>query len=124
MAEVLLLDDDPAMLATIERTIRDLTVDGLVYRYRDVESDVVGGPEATFSYCTFWLVEALARAPGRAREARALFERMVERATPLGLYAEEIDVGTGEHLGNFPQGFPHAGLIQAVRALADAERTT
>jgi len=114
--------DHPAALATIERTLRDLTVDGLVYRYRDVESDGVGGPEATFAYCTFWLIEALARAPGRARDARALFDRMVERGTPLGLYAEEIDARTGRHLGNFPQAFTHLALINAVTAVIRAER--
>ena len=114
---------DPSMLATIDRTLRELTTDGLVYRYKNVEDDGIGGSEATFAYCTFWLVEALANA-GRIHDARALFDRLVERATPLGLYAEEIDVATGAHLGNFPQGFPHAGLIQAARALAKAERSS
>lgn len=109
---------DPRMIATVDRTIKELTVDGLVYRY--LGDDGLPGGEATFAYCTFWLVEALAL-QGRVREARAIFERIAARATSLGLYAEEIDAPTGDHLGNFPQAFPHAGLIQAARALQKAE---
>ena len=112
--------DDPRMLATVERTIEELTREGLVYRYLHVDDGLTGG-EATFAYCTFWLIEVLAM-QGRVRDARALFDRMVARANHLGLYAEEIEPGTGAHLGNFPQGFPHAGLISAAARLRDAER--
>ena len=108
--------DDPWMLDTIDRTLEHLTVNGLVYRYRDAD-DGVTGHEATFAYCTFWLVEALAMA-GRLDEAQRIFEQMLARASPLGLYAEEIHPVTGEHLGNYPQGFPHIGLIRAARRLA------
>ncbi|MFA5860810.1 MAG: glycoside hydrolase family 15 protein [Candidatus Thermoplasmatota archaeon] len=112
---------DPRMLGTVERIVARLLSNGLVYRYLGAADGVIGG-EATFAYCTFWLVEVLAR-QGRVRDARALFDRMAQRATPLGLYAEEIDSTTGEHLGNFPQGFPHAGLISAALALRTAERS-
>ncbi|HUR69769.1 MAG TPA: glycoside hydrolase family 15 protein [Candidatus Thermoplasmatota archaeon] len=113
--------DDPRMRSTVDRTIEGLTVDGLVYRY--LNDDGLAGGEATFAYCTFWLVEVLAM-QGRVRDARAIFDRIAARATSLGLYAEEIDAANGEHLGNFPQAFPHAGLIQAARALARAEART
>ena len=66
--------------------------------------------------CSFWLVDALILA-GRREEARALFERMLARATTLGLFAEEIDPATGEHLGNFPQAFSHIGLVNAAVSL-------
>ena len=112
--------NDPRMLATVERTFRELTREGLVYRYLHVDDGLAGG-EATFAYCTFWLVEVLAK-QGRVRDARVLFDRMLRRANHLGLYAEEIETGTGAHLGNFPQGFPHAGLITAAAALHEAER--
>ena len=109
----------PRMLATVDRTLEKLTANGLVYRYLDAGDGIEGG-EATFAYCSFWLVEVLAM-QGRVREARALFDGLAERASPLGLYAEEIDPTSGAHLGNYPQGFPHAGLIQAALALRKAE---
>ena len=78
----------------------------------------VGG-EATFAPCTFWLVENLALA-GRRDEAVALFEGMLRRATPLGLYAEELEPRSGAHLGNFPQALTHLALANAAVTL---ERT-
>ena len=112
--------NDPRMVDTVERTLEGLTMNGLVYRYIDAGDGLTGG-EATFAYCTFWLIEVLAK-QGRVRDARALFDRMMARANHLGLYAEEIDPLNGAHLGNFPQGFPHAGLIQAAAALRVAEQ--
>jgi len=109
---------DPRMLRTTDCVIETLATDGLVYRYRN--DDGLPGGEATFAYCAFWLVEVLAL-QGRVAEARRLLESLLVRASPLGLYAEEIDEKSGEHLGNFPQGFPHAGLISAALALKRAE---
>ena len=74
--------------------------------------DGLGGKEATFSMCSFWWVEALARA-GRLHEARLAFEKMLTYGNHLGLYAEEIG-HTGEQLGNFPQAFTHLALISAA----------
>ena len=73
--------------------------------------DGLEADEGTFSICTFWYVEALARA-GRVDEARLAFEKMLTYANHLGLYAEEIGQ-TGEALGNFPQAFTHLALISA-----------
>lgn len=111
---------DPRMVATVDRTLEELTVRGLVYRYLDA-GDGIEGHEATFAYCTFWLIEVLAR-QDRVTEARALFDSLVAKANHLGLFAEEIDAQTNELLGNFPQGFPHAGLIQAALTLREAEK--
>ena len=105
---------DPRMLSTIDAVLRDLTSDGLVFRY-DVDvaaPDGLTGEEGSFSMCTFWLVEALTRA-GRMDEARFIFERMLGHANHLGLYAEEIGPA-GESLGNFPQAFTHLGVISAA----------
>ena len=74
--------------------------------------DGLEGEEGTFSICTFWYVEALARA-GRVDEARLAFEKMLTYANHLGLYSEEIGL-TGEALGNFPQAFTHLALISAA----------
>ena len=104
---------DPRMLGTLDAIQRELVSDNLVYRYdHRVTPDGIGGDEGTFSMCTFWLAEALARA-GRLEEARLIFEKMLGYANHLGLYAEEIGP-TGEALGNFPQAFTHLGLISAA----------
>ena len=104
---------DPRMIGTLDAIQRDLVSDHLVYRYdHRVSLDGVGGEEGTFSMCTFWLAEALARA-GRLEESRLTFEKMLGYANHLGLYAEEIGL-TGEALGNFPQAFTHLALISAA----------
>jgi GH15 family glucan-1,4-alpha-glucosidase len=105
---------DPRMLSTIDRIRRDLVSDSLVYRY-DVERaahDGLPGGEGTFSICTFWLAEAMARA-GQVQQARFIFEKMLTYSNHLGLYSEQIG-STGELLGNFPQAFTHLGLISAA----------
>ena len=84
-------------------------------RYRNAEglnADGLRGEEGTFVICSFWLVSCLARA-GEVDRAQALFDRLTGYANDLGLLAEEIDVGGGELLGNFPQAFSHIGLINA-----------
>lgn len=92
--------------------------DGLLYRYLP-EGDDLQGREGAFLPCSFWLVQALARL-GRKDEATELLERLLGLANEVGLFAEEIDAATGDHLGNFPQAFTHASLIQAALALEDA----
>ena len=92
---------------------RELVSDSLVYRYNPAASpDGLAGDEGTFSLCTFWYVDALARS-GRLEEARLTFEKMFTYANHLGLYSEEISA-TGEQLGNFPQAFSHLSLISAA----------
>lgn len=105
---------DSRMQGTLDRVLKDLVSDSLVYRYRlaSEASDGLPGAEGTFSMCTFWLVEVLSRS-GRLPEARFIFEKMLTYANHLGLYAEEIGP-QGEALGNFPQAFTHLGLISAA----------
>ncbi len=109
--------DDPRMVATIDRTLDGLTDNALCYRY--LQAPGANGQEGTFTVCSFWLVHALLLA-GRADEARAMFEVILRDASPLGLYAEEIDAATRLQLGNFPQALSHIGLIGAAAALAHA----
>jgi GH15 family glucan-1,4-alpha-glucosidase len=104
---------DPMWLSTLEAMDRELVSDSLVYRYNPSASpDGLAGDEGTFTLCTFWYVDALARA-GRLDEARLVFEKMFTYANHLGLYSEEIG-STGEQLGNFPQAFSHLSLISAA----------
>jgi GH15 family glucan-1,4-alpha-glucosidase len=104
---------DPLWLSTLEAMDRELVSDSLVYRYNPSASpDGLAGDEGTFSLCTFWYVDALARA-GRLNDARLTFEKMHTYANHLGLYSEEIS-STGEQLGNFPQAFSHLSLIGAA----------
>jgi GH15 family glucan-1,4-alpha-glucosidase len=105
--------EDPMWLSTLNAMDRELVSDSLVYRYNPSASpDGLAGDEGTFSLCTFWYVDALARA-GRLDEARLTFEKMHTYANHLGLYSEEIS-STGEQLGNFPQAFSHLSLISAA----------
>jgi GH15 family glucan-1,4-alpha-glucosidase len=104
---------DPRWLSTLDAISSELVADSLVYRYNAGASpDGLRGDEGTFSICSFWYVEALARA-GRLAEARLVFEKMLTYANHLGLYSEEIGP-TGEQLGNFPQAFTHLALISAA----------
>jgi GH15 family glucan-1,4-alpha-glucosidase len=104
---------DPLWLSTLDAISNELVSDSLVYRYNvEASPDGLEGDEGTFSICSFWYVEALARA-GRVDEARLAFEKMLTYANHVGLYAEEIGA-TGELLGNFPQAFTHLALISAA----------
>jgi GH15 family glucan-1,4-alpha-glucosidase len=110
---------DPRMRATIDAIADDLTEDGLVLRYRNVEglnADGLTGEEGTFVICSFWLVSCLAQA-GEVDRAQALFDQLVGDANDVGLLAEEIDTRADELLGNVPQAFSHIGLIIAAAHL-------
>jgi GH15 family glucan-1,4-alpha-glucosidase len=108
---------DPRWLSTLRAIEHDLVEDSLVFRYRprDAAPDGLSGEEGTFNMCSFWYVEALARA-GDIDQARFIFEKMLGYANHLGLYSEELGP-RGEHLGNFPQAFSHLALISAAFCL-------
>jgi alpha,alpha-trehalase len=113
--------DDPRVRATVLAIAEELTVDGMVLRYRTEETDDgLRGEEGTFTICSFWLVSALAEI-GEVTRARELCEKLLSYASPLQLYAEEIDPRSGRHLGNFPQAFSHLALINAVMHVINAE---
>ncbi len=105
---------DPRMLGTIERIRKELASDSLVRRYCPDKgaSDGLPGSEGFFTVCSFWLVEAMARA-GQLEEAQLLFEKLLSYSNHLSLFSEEIGC-RGEMLGNYPQGLTHLGLISAA----------
>jgi GH15 family glucan-1,4-alpha-glucosidase len=108
---------DARWLSTLRALEQELVEDSLVHRYRIGEAapDGLPGKEGTFSMCTFWYAECLARA-GDAPQARFIFEKMLGYANHVGLFAEELGP-EGEHLGNFPQAFTHLGLVSAAYAI-------
>jgi GH15 family glucan-1,4-alpha-glucosidase len=107
----------PRLSGTVSAIRSELATGPFVYRYPPSESDA--GTEGAFLACSFWLVDALARL-GNVGEATSLFESLLGHANDLGLFGEEMDPSTGEHLGNFPQGLTHAALIQAALSLRAA----
>jgi GH15 family glucan-1,4-alpha-glucosidase len=112
---------DERVRNTVLAIADELTVDGLVLRYRVEETDDgLSGEEGAFAICSFWLVSALAEI-GQMSRARELCEKLLNYASPLGLYAEEIDPKSGRHLGNFPQAFTHLALINAVMHVIRAD---
>ena len=114
--------EDERLRATVEAIADELTEEGFVLRYRtDQTDDGLSGKEGTFLICSFWLVSALAIV-GEVQRARDLMERLLRIASPLGLYAEEFDAGTGRHLGNFPQAFSHLALMEAAARIIVPER--
>jgi GH15 family glucan-1,4-alpha-glucosidase len=114
--------DDERVRNTVIAIANELTEHGLVLRYRTEETDDgLTGEEGTFLICSFWLVSALSEI-GECDRAAMLCERLLSHASPLGLYAEELDARSGRHLGNYPQAFTHLALINAVlHVIADEE---
>jgi GH15 family glucan-1,4-alpha-glucosidase len=107
------------MCETVKRVRADLSDDGFVYRHLDV-NDGVFGKEGAFIVASFWLIENLAKM-GKTDEAVDHFNRIVGNAPGHGLMAEEIDTGSREWLGNYPQAFSHIGLINAALSITEAK---
>jgi GH15 family glucan-1,4-alpha-glucosidase len=111
--------DDPRFVSTVEAVRRELSVDGLLLRYRTGTGiDGLSGPEGAFLPCSFWLVEVLAL-QGRDDEARELFDRLLSLRNDVGLLSEEYDPKANRMLGNFPQAFTHLALVEAALTLAE-----
>jgi GH15 family glucan-1,4-alpha-glucosidase len=116
--------EDPRVVGTVDAVRRELCEDGFVLRYRtdadptSEEGTVDGlpGAEGAFLACSFWLADALALT-GRDREARELFERLLDLRNDVGLLSEEWDPHSRRQLGNTPQAFSHVGLVNTAMAL-------
>jgi len=108
---------DPMWQSTMKAVEARLVEDTLVHRYEAEKTHVDGlpGGEGSFTACSFWYIECLARA-GQLAKAQLLFEKLLGYANHLGLYSEELGAD-GRHLGNFPQAFTHLALISAATYL-------
>ena len=113
---------DERVLGTIEAIERELMQDGLVLRYRPQQCGVDGlpGGEGVFLPCSFWLADCW-HLLGRKKEARELFERLLDVRNDLGLLSEEYDPRAKRQLGNFPQAFSHVALVSCARILGDED---
>jgi alpha,alpha-trehalase len=109
----------PRYVSTVERTYEQLCRDGLMYRY--MNNDDFGEPKSSFTVCTFWMIKSLYRI-GRRTEAEALFDDLLKCGNHLGLFSEDIEFGTKDLLGNFPQGYSHLALIDTAMTLMGHER--
>jgi GH15 family glucan-1,4-alpha-glucosidase len=106
--------DDSRVRATVLAIGEELSVDGLILRYKiDDTDDGLEGTEGAFTACSFWMVSALLEI-GEYERARQMCEKLLSYASPLGLYGEELAPRSGRHLGNFPQAYTHLALINAV----------
>ena len=111
---------DSRIVSTIERTVEELSSDGLLRRYRSEETDDgLSGSEGAFLWCSFWLVRNLIRL-GKLQDAKALYEKLLGYSNHLGLLSEMVDPGSGEALGNFPQALTHLAVIVTGLELARA----
>jgi len=108
---------DPMWRSTMHALESSLVEDTLVYRYAAQRTHVDGipGTEGSFTPCSFWYIECLARA-GELEKAQLLLEKMLGYANHLGLFSEQLG-SDGRHLGNFPQAFTHLALISAATYL-------
>jgi GH15 family glucan-1,4-alpha-glucosidase len=102
------------MRSTVQGILENLSENNLIYRY--LGDDGIPGYEGVFGICNFWLAENLAKS-GNTGAAIIIFETMLKGASPTGLFSEEIDPGTYELLGNYPQSFTHIGLINAALSI-------
>ena len=114
--------DDWRMVATFEAIDRELGHGAQIRRYRD-GTDGFPSTEGTFTACGFWAADYLARR-GDTEAARSRIQALIELSNDLLLMSEEVDPKTDELLGNFPQGFSHAGLVGAALALSQASTKT
>ena len=107
---------DPRFASTVAAIEKELKHGDYIFRY--VEADDFGVPENAFVICTYWYIYALV-ALGRTVEARSLFENLLSSRNRHGLFAEHIDVYTGEQWGNFVQTYSMVGLINAAIRLSE-----
>ncbi|OMP31217.1 glycoside hydrolase family 15 protein [Mangrovimonas sp. DI 80] len=107
---------DPKYISTVNAIERDLSNDGLLYRYKNM--DDFGLPSSSFTICTFWFINSLYKI-GEVQKAKQWFDRLLSYSNHLGLFSEDIDFKTKRLLGNFPQAYSHLALIETAINLSN-----
>jgi GH15 family glucan-1,4-alpha-glucosidase len=102
---------DPKFIGTVKAIEKNLSNDGLLYRYKN--EDDFGLPSSSFTICTFWFVNSLFKI-GEEDKAMQHFEKLLTYSNHLGLFSEDIDFKTKRLLGNFPQAYSHLALIECA----------
>ncbi|WP_445382507.1 glycoside hydrolase family 15 protein [Robiginitalea sp. IMCC43444] len=102
---------DPKFVSTVYAIEKELSNDGLLYRYKN--EDDFGLPSSSFTICTFWFINSLFKI-GEEDRAQELFDRLLGYSNHLGLFSEDIDFKTKRLLGNFPQAYSHLALIECA----------
>lgn len=111
---------DPRYVSTVLATQKELSKDGLMYRYKN--RDDFGLPSSSFTICTFWMINSLCKI-GKKDEATKLFEQLLSYSNHVGLYSEDINFETKRLLGNMPQAYSHLALIETALNLSGGEVT-
>jgi GH15 family glucan-1,4-alpha-glucosidase len=107
---------DPRFIATVKAIEKELSNEGLLYRYKN--KDDFGLPSSSFTICTFWFINSLYRI-GERQKAEQLFHKLLSYSNHLGLFSEDIDFKTKRLLGNFPQAYSHLALIETAINLSN-----
>ncbi|MCW4467714.1 glycoside hydrolase family 15 protein [Flavobacterium sp. MFBS3-15] len=117
-ASVLLMENygfieamDPRYVLTVKAIDKELSHNGLLYRYKN--KDDFGLPTSSFTICTFWFINSLFKI-GEKKKAETLFAQLLSYSNHLGLFSEDIDFETKRLLGNFPQAYSHLALIETA----------
>ncbi|MFA5553284.1 MAG: glycoside hydrolase family 15 protein [Phycisphaerae bacterium] len=106
---------DPIYIDTVLQTYKELSKDGLMYRYNS--PDDFGQPKSSFTVCTFWMIKSLYLI-GKEQQAVEMFEQILKYGNHLGLFSEDMDFKTKRLLGNFPQGYSHISLIDTALTIS------
>jgi len=107
---------DLKYVSTVNAIERELSNDGLLYRYKN--KDDFGLPSSSFTICTFWFINSLYKI-GEEEKAKAMFDKLLSYSNHLGLFSEDIDFKTKRLLGNFPQAYSHLALIETAINLSN-----
>lgn len=95
-------------LSTIEERL--LTKDGVLLRN---EHDFEGDNSNPFTLVNTWLARVYVRR-GEPQKAKEMIANLVTHSNDLLLLGERVDPKGSEPSGNFPQLFPHSGLVEAI----------